>query len=100
VPDRRFDQRAYLFRPESFRVWAGETTAYHREVVEAALAHTVRDKVEAALRRDDLLEKRTEMMGAWGRWCALRSHIDLQLYIAGQVNSNPQASRVSHYFTG
>jgi integrase len=53
----------------SFRVWAGETTAYPREVVEAALAHTLRDKVEAAYARTDLIERRRPMMEAWGKWC-------------------------------
>ena len=52
----------------SFRVWAGETTSYPREVVEAALAHTLRDKVEAAYARTDLLERRRPMMEEWGRW--------------------------------
>lgn len=50
----------------SFRVWAGESTAYPREVVEAALAHALRDKVEAAYARTDLLERRRPMMEEWG----------------------------------
>lgn len=54
----------------TFRVWAGETTTYPREVVEAALAHTIRDKVEAAYARTDLLERRRPMMEEWGRWCS------------------------------
>ena len=32
----------------SFRDWAAEKTDYPREVIEAALAHVVRNKVEAA----------------------------------------------------
>ena len=54
----------------TFRVWAGETTNYPREVVEAALAHSLRDKVEAAYQRSDLLERRRPLMEAWGKWCA------------------------------
>ena len=42
----------------TFRDWAGETRPEGREVVEAALAHTMRDKAEAAYARSDLLEKR------------------------------------------
>ena len=38
----------------SFRDWAEEMTGFPREVKEAALAHTVRDKVAAAYRRTDL----------------------------------------------
>ncbi|MCX5496185.1 tyrosine-type recombinase/integrase [Kaistia dalseonensis] len=49
----------------SFRDWCGEATAFPREVAEAALAHTVGDKVEAAYRRGDALEKRRKLMTAW-----------------------------------
>jgi integrase len=53
----------------TFRDWAGETRMEGREVVERALAHTVRDKAEAAYARSDLLEKRRPIMEAWGAWC-------------------------------
>ncbi len=36
---------------------------------EAALAHTVRDKTEAAYRRGDLFEKRRDLMDQWARFC-------------------------------
>lgn len=49
----------------SFRDWAAEATNYPRELAEMALAHTIENKVEAAYRRGDLLEKRAEMMQAW-----------------------------------
>lgn len=51
----------------SFRVWCGET-GVPREVAEAALAHVVRDKVEAAYARGDLLERRRQVMEAWSRY--------------------------------
>jgi hypothetical protein len=53
----------------TFRDWAGETRTEGREVVERALAHTIRDKAEAAYARSDLLEKRRPLMEAWGQWC-------------------------------
>ncbi|MCK8784151.1 tyrosine-type recombinase/integrase [Roseomonas sp. NAR14] len=53
----------------TFRVWAGEQTRYPREVVETALAHVNRDKVEAAYARTDLLERRRPLMEEWGAWC-------------------------------
>ncbi len=53
----------------TFRVWAGEQTHYPREVVEAALAHTIRDKVEAAYARTDLLERRRPLMDDWAAFC-------------------------------
>ena len=48
----------------SFRDWCSET-GVRREVAEAALAHVVRNKVEAAYARSDLLERRREVMEAW-----------------------------------
>ena len=53
----------------TFRDWAGETRSEGWEVVEAALAHTVRDKAEAAYARSDLLEKRRLLMDAWAEQC-------------------------------
>lgn len=49
----------------SFRDWAAEQTAFPGEVVEAALAHTIGNKVEAAYRRTNYLEKRRGLMDAW-----------------------------------
>lgn len=49
----------------SFRDWAAERTNFPREVCEQALAHTLRDKVELAYRRSDLLLKRRALMGQW-----------------------------------
>jgi integrase len=54
----------------AFRDWAAEETHFPREVCEMALAHTIENKVEAAYRRGDLLEKRRELMNAWSRFCA------------------------------
>lgn len=49
----------------TFRDWAGETTAFPREVIEHALAHQLKDKAEAAYARGDLFVKRTKLMEAW-----------------------------------
>ena len=46
----------------SFRDWAEEETDHPRAVVEAALAHTVRNPVEAAYARSDLFERRRRLM--------------------------------------
>lgn len=54
----------------SFRDWAAEQTAFPREVAEAALAHAIGDKVEAAYRRGDVFEKRRQLMAAWAGYCA------------------------------
>ncbi len=49
----------------SFRDWAAEQTDHPRDVIEMALAHSIRDKTEAAYRRGDLLEKRRALMRDW-----------------------------------
>ncbi|WP_216154238.1 site-specific integrase [Polynucleobacter sp. JS-Safj-400b-B2] len=49
----------------TFRDWAAETTEYSNETVELALAHTIQNKVEAAYRRQDQLEKRVCLMSDW-----------------------------------
>ena len=61
----------------SFRDWAAEETAFPSEVVEMALAHTIKSKVEAAYRRGQLLTKRRELMDAWTRY-ALYSSTDIK----------------------
>jgi integrase len=54
----------------SFRDWAAERTSYPNHVAEAALAHTISDKVEKAYRRGDLFEKRRRLMADWAAWCS------------------------------
>ena len=53
----------------TFSDWARENTAYPRDVVEMALAHTIKDKTEAAYRRGDALPKRARLMRAWADYC-------------------------------
>ena len=52
---------AHGFR-STFRDWAAEETDHPREVIEAALAHVVGNKVEAAYVRPDLFERRRRLM--------------------------------------
>ena len=52
----------------TFRDWAGETTAFPREVIEHALAHQLKDKAEAAYARGDLFLKRRKLMNAWSEY--------------------------------
>ena len=54
----------------SFRDWAAEDTDHPREVVEAALAHVVQNKVEAAYRRTDLFDRRRRLMDDWAAYLA------------------------------
>lgn len=64
---KRTDITVHGFR-SSFRDWAGEQTAFPREIAEAALAHVVGDETERAYRRGDALEKRRKLMDAWSRF--------------------------------
>lgn len=52
----------------SFRDWCGDETSYPRDVAEAALAHVLKDKTEAAYRRGTALAKRREMMDEWSSY--------------------------------
>jgi integrase len=65
----KVDVTAHGFR-STFRDWAAERTNFPRETAEAALAHTLKDKVEAAYRRGDLFEKRRKLMAEWAKFCA------------------------------
>jgi integrase len=75
----REDLTVHGFR-SSFRDWAAELTNFPREVAEAALAHVLSDKTEAAYRRGDLLERRVPLMEGW----------------AAHVSSHPEDGSLSH----
>jgi len=66
--DLGLDVTAHGFR-SSFRDWVSEETDFPGDVAEAALAHMVSNRTEAAYRRGNLLEKRRKLMDAWGSYC-------------------------------
>ncbi len=49
----------------AFRDWSAECTHFPHQVCEMALAHTIKNKAEAAYRRGDMIDKRRELMAAW-----------------------------------
>jgi integrase len=53
----------------AFRDWVADQTNYPGEIAEAALAHAIPNKVEAAYRRTDFLEKRRDLMRDWASYC-------------------------------
>jgi integrase len=55
----------------SFSDWAHETTNFPHEVIEMALAHTIKNKAEAAYRRGHLIDKRRDLMAAWQTFLGL-----------------------------
>lgn len=64
----RSDLTVHGFR-STFRDWISERTAYPSDVAEAALAHTIANKVQAAYQRGDLFDKRHKLMTAWASYC-------------------------------
>jgi integrase len=65
----RGELTAHGFR-STFRDWCGET-GQPADIAEAALAHIVGDKTEAAYRRGDLLERRRQLMTDWANYLQL-----------------------------
>jgi len=57
----------------AFRDWAAECTDFAGDVVEAALAHTNTNRVEAAYRRTNYLEKRRGLMLMWANFVSAGS---------------------------
>lgn len=66
--DMHLGVKVHGFR-SAFRDWVAKQTNFAGEVAEAALAHAVSNKVEAAYRRTDFLAKRRELMGEWACYC-------------------------------
>ncbi|MDE2041691.1 MAG: integrase arm-type DNA-binding domain-containing protein [Alphaproteobacteria bacterium] len=66
--DMNLSVTAHGFR-SSFRDWVSEETQFDGDVAEMALAHAIENKVEAAYRRGNLLDKRRALMNAWGNFC-------------------------------
>jgi integrase len=64
VKENGFAADIHGFRT-SFKTWTQERTNTAREVSEAALAHTIQNKAEAAYARSDLFEKRRALMERW-----------------------------------
>lgn len=68
IRDMKLTVTVHGFR-SGFRDWVAEQTDYSGEVAEAALAHTVANKVEAAYRRTNFLDKRRLLMRDWATFC-------------------------------
>ena len=58
----------------TFRDWAAETTSFANETLELALAHSIRDKTEAAYRRLDQIDKRAKLMEQWADYIERAPH--------------------------
>jgi len=64
----RSDITAHGFR-STFRDWAAEEAhQFSNETIELALAHTIKNRAEAAYRRGDQLERRRGLMKEWATY--------------------------------
>jgi integrase len=77
---------AHGFR-SAFKNWCSETAKARDEVSEAALAHTIKDRVKAAYLRTDFFEERKSLMEAWSAHCQSRGRL--------KFPSNAEPSRLS-----
>ncbi len=66
----------------TFSDWTAERTHFSPEVREMALSHAIDNKVEAAYRRSELLEKRRELMDAWARFCTTAADTNIIALLA------------------
>ncbi|OQW50620.1 MAG: hypothetical protein A4S09_02160 [Proteobacteria bacterium SG_bin7] len=53
----------------TFKVWCSECTSYPNDVSEAAPAHTIKNKAEAAYNQTAYYPKRVPLMNAWADFC-------------------------------
>lgn len=72
------DITAHGFR-SSFRDWAAERSNASTAVVEASLAHAVKNKTEAAYFRSDLFDLRRALIETWNRFTQAETGVIVQL---------------------
>ena len=61
----------------TFRTWTEEETMHHDSLAKKALAHTIKDKVDEAYNRGDLLKKRLKLMEDWAEFCDTRTQTSI-----------------------
>jgi len=88
---KRSDITVHGFR-STFHDWCAESSNFPREVCEHALAHSLPDKVEAAYRRGDLLDKCIQLMKAWADYCA-KPAAETTVATVTPIRSKRKASR-------
>jgi integrase len=85
------DVTVHGFR-STFRDWVSERTNFQGEIAEAALAHVVGDKVEAAYRRGDLFDKRRRLMNAWAEFCGKGPTVGTVVRLRADYPGGPRAT--------
>jgi integrase len=89
----RPDITTHGFR-STFRDWAADETEFPSEIVEAALAHVVSNKVEAAYRRTDFFDRRRTLMDDWGSFCMSATLADQAVIAALQSEEFDKATKL------
>jgi integrase len=69
----------------SFRDWVDTETSFPGDLAERSLAHKTGNAVERSYRRNDALDKRRQLMDAWGDFCCPPDHGDNVLAFPGAV---------------
>ena len=71
----------------SFRDWVSEATNYQSDLAEQALAHALPNKVEAAYRRGDGLDKRRGMMNDWADFCENKKTSKIVIMVKKKISN-------------
>ena len=82
----KYEVTVHGFR-STFRDWAGEETNYPNELCEMALAHTIKNKAEAAYRRGAMVERRRHLMQDWQNYLDTKSSTSTVISINKAVTS-------------
>ena len=53
----------------TFRIWAAECSTAGHEVIEMSMQHAIKNPVEAAYQRSDLIERRDQLLTEWCNYC-------------------------------
>jgi len=59
----------------TFRTWAQDNSEHDHATMEAAMAHVVGTRTEAAYNRTDVVEKRRTLMTDWANFCDRPEHV-------------------------
>lgn len=81
----------------SFREWGAETTIYPSAVLELALAHVNKDKIEEAYQRSDLFAWRRKLMSVWDSYCANRRRTRVRLHDSDRMTAQLEYTRHFNY---
>ena len=86
------DHDPHGFR-SSFRDWVADETSFPRELAEAALAHAVGDRTEAAYARSTMIAKRRVLMDAWAAYLSDEADTPVEHIVADEPTTVIEVAR-------